>query len=175
MKAEIVASVRKMGACPEAVAWLAEQKNPAQAWRGCERGDWMLWLVGKLAGPVGDPRRKKLVLAACGCARLSLKYVKAGEERPRIAIETAERWAKGKATIEEVRAAAYAAADAAYAAYAAYAAADAAYAAYAAAYAADVAAYAADAAAYAAERAKALKQCASIVRKFYPRLPRLEA
>jgi len=168
MKAEIVASVRKMGACPEAVAWLAEHKNPTQAWRDCERGDWMLWLVGKLAGPVGDPRRKKLVLAACGCARLSLKYVKAGEERPRIAIETAEKWARGKATIEEVRIAAYAAYAAAYAVYAA------AYAAYAAAYAAYAAAYAAYAA-YAAERAKVLKQCASIVRKFYPRLPRLEA
>ena len=167
MKAEIVASVRKMGACPEAVAWLAEQKNPAQAWRGCERGDWMLWLVGKLAGPVGDPRRKKLVLAACGCARLSLKYVKAGEERPRIAIETAEKWARGKATIEEVGVA-HAAAHAA-----AYAAAAVAVAAYAAAVA--VAADAAHAAVadYAYARTKMLKQCASIVRKFYPRPPRL--
>jgi len=157
MKAETVASVRKLGACTEAVEWLAEQKNPTLAWRDCVRGDWMLWLLGKLAGQVGDPRRKKLVLAACGCARLSMKYVRAGEDRPRIAIETAERWAKGKATIEEVRTAA-SAASAAYSASAAYA-----------------AAYSAAYAASAAEQSKVTEQCAGIVREFYPRPPRLEA
>ncbi len=160
----------ELNACGSAREWLAEQKNPKQAWADCERGDWMLWLLGKLSGEAGNEKRKKLVLTACACARLSLRYVKKGEKRPLIAIQIAEKWARGKATIEEVRkaaaadAAAYAAADAA-----AYAADAAAYAAYAAAYAAYAAA--ADAAADDAALNKMLKKCANIVRKFYPNPP----
>jgi len=153
----------KLGACPEAVKW-AGRKTHKKAWGTCQRGDWLLWIAGKL-----NVDRKLLVLAACGCARTALKYIPAGEDRPRIAIETAEAWTRGEATIDQVRTAAHAAAayaDAADAA-AAYAA-DAAYAAAAdAADAADAAAaYAADAAdaAYAAAR----KDIADIVRKIIP-------
>ena len=137
----------------------------------------MLYHAGKLAGEPGSDARRPLVLAACECARLVLPRVKAGESRPLLAIEAAERWARGgdgAPTLQEVRRAAdaaYAAADAAYAAYdAAY---DAAYAAAYAAYAAADAAYdAADAAAAAeAARAKTLAICADIVRKHYPKVP----
>jgi hypothetical protein len=146
----------KFQACNEARHWSAGMTLKV-AWRTCPRADWLLWLGGRLVD------RKKLVLAACKCARTALKFIPAGEDRPLKAIETAERWIEGKATIEEVRSVAAVAADAAYAdayaAYAAYAAAyaayaDAAYAAYAAyadaAYAAYAAAAAADAAADAA-------------------------
>ena len=119
----------------------------------------MLWLLGKI--PSTD--RKILVLAACECARQSLHLVPEGEDRPRLAIETAEKWARGEASIEEVKtAAAAAAADAA--AIAAYTAARA-----AAYYAADAAgaATAADAAA----REESLAESAKIVRKYFPSHP----
>lgn len=177
--------IRHLHPCREAVDWLATQPSAAEAWRSCERGDWMLWLLGRISGPVGSKSRKKLVLAACACARLSLKYVPKGEGRPRVAIVTAERYARGThdVMLDDVRNAAAAAA-AAYAAYAyayadAYAYAAAAYAAYAAyadAYAYAYAAYAyADAyAAYAdAAHADTLCRCAGIVRKHYPRPPRI--
>jgi len=144
----------------------------------------MLWLAWKLSGKPGSEGRKPLTLAACACARLALKRVPKGENRPRRVIVTAERWARGKATLDEVRmaaadAAADAAYDAAYADAAAYAAAGqvmhrdadaaayAAYAAYAAADAAYADAYYADAARATSTRA----ECADIVRKFYPRCP----
>ena len=117
-------------ACPDAVAWARGYHDLYAAWAASERGDWMLWLAGKLSGPPESASRKRLVLAACECARLALAHVRAGEDRPRIAIETAERWARGEAgvTLANVRAAAAdayaaAAADAAAAAAAAYAAA----------------------------------------------------
>ena len=132
----------------------------------CERGDWMLWYLGKV-----DVNRRRLVLAACNCARLALPHIRAGEQRPRLAIETAERWARGDATVTlaEVRAAAdaaYAYADAADAADAAYA-----YAAYAyAAAAADTAdaAYAAADAYAAAARRQVLVQYARRVHEHFP-------
>jgi len=149
----------KMGACKEVVAWVGNRDITA-AWAECERADWMLWLADRVMA------RKPVVLAACACARTALQYVPAGEDRPRVAIETTEAWARGEVTIAEVRtadayAAAYAAAYA-YAAYAAYAAA-AAYA-YAAAYVAAYAAAAAAAYADATARKVALAQMADLVR-----------
>ena len=167
-------------ACPEAVRWCKTQPSLAVAWKRCERGDWMLWFAGRLSGEPESDARRHLVLAACECARLTLPIFEAErprDDRPRRAIEMAERWARGgdgAPSLAEVRRAAdaaYAAADAAYAAaYAAFAAAYAAYAAYAAAYAAVYAA-AADAAAYAADAAE--RTCADIVRRHYPRAPAL--
>jgi len=163
--------LKLLGACSEAVDWCQRYDSLNDAWQVCERGDWMLWLVGRLSGEPGSDARKKLVLTACQCARLSLKYVKEGELRPLKAIETAEKWARGEdgITLDDVQKAAAAtyAANAAYAAAATYAA-NAAYAAYAAAYAAYAAAYAA----YAA-RKSILKQCADIVRQSYPMSPEL--
>ena len=156
-------------ACPEARAWLGRRRNPAKAYRECPRGDWLLWLHARKGSD-----RKLLVLAACDCARLALKHVPEGEDRPRLAIEAAEAWTRGEVTLDEVRRAAAAAADAAAYAYAAAdAAADAAaYAAYAA-YAAAVAAAAAADAAYAtaAARASTLKACADLVRARFPEAP----
>ena len=161
-------SLVKLDACKEAADWARTQPSYETAWKKCRRGDWMLWLLARR-----NADRKMLVLSACGCARLALKYVPKGEDRPRLCIETAERWALGDATIEEVKAArraALAAADIA-AAYAAYAANAAAYAAtYAATYAEYAATYA-DAANAAAARLNTLSNCATIVRKHFPEAP----
>jgi len=141
--------IRPFNPCREAVDWIEAHPGMTfeRAWAECPRGDWMLWIAARLG-----VERKTLVLAACACARLALKFVKPGEERPLRCIETTERWARGEATIVEVctaRAAATAATPAAYAAYAA------AYAATPAAYAADAATDAAAYAAYAATYATA--------------------
>ncbi|MFO0474195.1 MAG: putative immunity protein, partial [Alphaproteobacteria bacterium] len=68
-------------------------------WADCERPDWLLWWAAH------SVPRQELVLAACDCAELALRYVPQGEDRPRLAIETARRWARGEATVKEVRAA----------------------------------------------------------------------
>jgi hypothetical protein len=124
----------------------------------------LLWIAVRL----GTDRRA-IVAAACECARLALRFVPDGELRPAVAIETAERWTRGEATLAEVRHAADAAYDAAAATYAAaanaaYAAADAAYAA-AHADSADSAANSAVAAYTEDARAKTLRRCATIVRR----------
>ena len=139
---QFAALLVELNACSEAQEW-AGGKSLAVVWKTCKRGDWLLWLCGKMADKPNWPTRKEVVLAACDCAKLALKYVPKGEERPRKCLETVRAWAAGNATIHEVRTA-RAAADA----YAA-----AAYAAAAYAYAADAYAYAAAAdadAAYAA-------------------------
>ena len=168
--------LNKLGACNEAVKWAKEMKNGQAAWDNCERGDWMLWLVGKTSGKPMSVKRKNLVLCACECARLALKYVPKGEDRPLKCIETAESWARGEVSYDdlvEARRAAYDATASASASFASYASYAASYAAYeAAAYAAYAASAAYDAAAYdAAYVTKTLKECADIVRKHYPKVP----
>lgn len=147
----------------------------------------MLWLIGQFVGSSRAESRKKLVLAACECARLTLPYVKKGEERPLRTIETTEAWANGQAKLKDVKAtvraadnahpsvAIGAATNAAYAAYAInVAAAASSSAAAAGGYAAAYAGHAGgDAAAYAAAREMALQKSADIVRKHYPEVPKL--
>jgi hypothetical protein len=165
-----------LGACSgpgKAVPWvesLPEGTTARQAYQQCQRGDWLLWLWGRLAGPPESDSRKRLVLCACECARTAWEWM---PEAGRACIETAEKWARGEATIEQVREARIAASAAV--AYAA----DAAAAAYAAA-AADVASVAVAAVAAsvyahapAAARLRVLAQCADIVRRHYPHPPRL--
>jgi hypothetical protein len=171
--------LNNFSACSEAVKWSKNFNSAQEAWDNCERGDWMLWLIGKLdkSKPYSS-ERKPIVAVALECARLAWEWM---PQAAKDCIELHERWVRGEViAIEDLRkarraayaaayaayaadaayAAAYAAAaDAADAAYAAAAAADAADAAYAAAYAdaaADAAyAAAADAAAYAADAAYA--------------------
>ena len=116
-----VGPLERLGACCEAVERARAQKSPRAAWAKCRRADWMLWLATR----VGVDRRL-VVLAACDCAETAQPHwnehtaAASGD-----AITTARAWARGDATIEEVRAAANAAAAAAAAA-AAFAAANAA-------------------------------------------------
>ena len=199
MKNQIIKSLRDINTCSEAVIWAEKFDSDQIAWNKCERADWMLWIAGKLCGERGSKNHRKVVLAACACARTALKFVPAKEKSPLKAILLTESYGRGAdISREDLRAAADAADAAAHAAYAAaravaaadaadaaahaaYAAADAAdaadavyaaRAAYAAAYAADAAAYAADArAADAAERMKSLKKMAAIIRKIIPKVP----
>ena len=129
---QFAALLVELNACSEAQEW-ASGKSLAAVWKTCKRGDWLLWLCGKMADKPNWPTRKEVVLAACDCAELSLKNVSSGEERPRKCLETVRAWAAGNATIDEVRPAKRDAANAAAnaAAYAAYAAAAAAANAYA--------------------------------------------
>ncbi len=171
---KFVEKLVRMHACKPAIEWLEKEgfKTLDDAWQVCEDGSWMLWLEGNLSGKPGSEKRKKLVLASCECGRLSLPYAGSSKDLIQNTYETAEKWAKGEGgvTLDDVRAAAYAS-NAAASNAAAY---DAANAAYAAAYAADAAdanANTAAANAYAAAKQEILKQCADIVRKYYPVAP----
>lgn len=117
--------LRSLGACRESIAWAGGYGAAyTTALAACPDRSWLTWLYGRLLVR-GHVRREPLVIAVCLCAREVLHLVPAGEERPLRAIETAEAWCRGEATLDEVRAARRAAAAAA----AYYAAADAYYAA----------------------------------------------
>lgn len=143
-------------ACLEAKDWVHAKrfKTMGEAWKKCERGDWLLWWLGK---ENAITQKQSVSLAICFAGRVIKEFNKKypDDKRPDDAIRAARAWLKSPT--KKNRDAAYAAANAAHAAaYAAYAAANAAaYAAYAAANAAYAATYAAYAAAYAASAANA--------------------
>ena len=144
-------ALARTNACDGAIAWARTRPSLDRAWKICERGDWMLWLAGRLAGPPGDDSRRPLVLAACDCAELSAHLVSdEAQTAIALALVVARDWAGGGASdLDDCRYAAAAAAEAA-------AAAD-----------ADADADAAYTAA-AAVRAQTLSACADIARRYYP-------
>lgn len=91
-------------ACDVSTEWVRslDDQSPENAWRKCPRGDWLIWIAAELGVD-----RKLIVQAVCIYARTVLKYVPDGEDRPRVAIETAERWARGEATLDTAITAAY--------------------------------------------------------------------
>ena len=131
--------LHSVDACQPAIEW-AGDKPVEQVVAECHRGDWLLWLA-KRCGVELQP----LTLAKGHCAN-TVRHLMS-DERSLIAVDVAIAFGEGKATREELDAAAYAAYAAAYSA-----------AAYAAAYSA--AAYsAADAAADAANQHKTADIC----------------
>lgn len=108
--------LRAMQACAPALQWIGN-RTIEQAWRECERSEWMCWLLERIAP--GDPRQR---LAAADMAERVWDLIP--DEPTRLAAA----WAIGAARrggADEMRAAAYASsyasAAAAYAATSAYA------------------------------------------------------
>jgi hypothetical protein len=164
MKTHWTDKLVSLNACDKAIAWCRAKRTAASAWRDCKRGDWLLWIAAKLAGPRGSESHRAVVLAACGCARLAIHNwhkMYPDDKRAIACIETTERWARGEAgvTLDDVRAARRAAAYSP--------------ASYAVSYAVSSRAYAA---AYTADpisaRSKTLARCADVVRRMIP-MPRL--
>ena len=106
----MIAYLERMLACDDAVAWCRTQPDLPTAWAACERPDWLLWLAGRTGA-----KHELLVLVACEIAETVLHMVPAGEDRPRLAIETSRAWMRGEASLDQVR---MAAADADYAVWA---------------------------------------------------------
>ena len=77
-------ALRRLNACGEAVEWSRSYPDISAAWQACERGDWMLWLIGRAdcgkpfswligradCGKPFSEKRKPLVRCACACARI---------------------------------------------------------------------------------------------------------
>ena len=149
----------ELEACSEAREWAAD-KTWKEIYTTCHRGDWLLWLFKRT-----NPDDLQLLTLAKGhCVNLMK------DERSIKAIDVAIAFGEGKATREELDAAAAAVAAAyAYAAYDAVAVAAAYYAAYVAAAAAyDAAAAAAAYAAAAAAEKHNQQLTADICRKYLP-------
>jgi hypothetical protein len=107
-------------ACQRAREWAGEYETLPEAWAACDRGDWMLWLCGKMIGKEGWPTHQAIVLAACDCAELALPLYEErypADPRVRVCLAITRQWAGGNATIEAVKVAAHAAAYAIDAAY----------------------------------------------------------
>jgi hypothetical protein len=93
----------------EAREFAAGFTDPQAAWDTCERGDWMLWVAGKLSGNRESAARQKLVRVATECARLAPPIqgsVVLETDRVR-SLDLCERWARGDegVSLEDVRAA----------------------------------------------------------------------
>ena len=93
MKSEIMEFCHTHGACSEAVQWLGKNKidSLSGAYEQCQRGDWLLWMLGK----ADKINKKQAITLACQFARRVLpifqrKYPK--DDRPLKAIEAAEAW-----------------------------------------------------------------------------------
>jgi hypothetical protein len=87
LQATLQAHLKRLGACEDAREW-AKDKTPLQAWKQCARPDWLMWWAART--PVNE--KSAIVVAACGCARITLPPVSISGQLPFRAIEAALAW-----------------------------------------------------------------------------------
>jgi hypothetical protein len=98
---EVLRLVVRKGGDPEVEVWLAETPgSAAELWMECPRGDWLF----SLASEVGV-ERTLLVRTACACAREALAAVGTVDPLARQALEVAEAWSRGEASLPDLLAA----------------------------------------------------------------------
>ena len=120
MKTEI----EEYEACKDAVEYREQFNTFQEAWKNCQRGDWMLWIAFKL-----KVNKRTLTLTKARCAKTVMHLME--DERSIKAVKVAEKYGLGYATEEELEEASN---DASYASYTSYASAAASNAAYCASY-----------------------------------------
>lgn len=149
MKTTLDVKLRPLHACAESLQWAKGYTSATKAWRECQRGDCMLWLVGKqITSPPWSDSRKPLLACCLDCAE-TVKHLWPKERAKKIiaAIGVLREWIAGTATIEQAKDARQKLYDDAAAVYAA---------------------------AAAAAREKQLMECATIVRRHYPKPPKIK-
>lgn len=78
----------------ELFTWAATQPSYEEAWEACTRADYLLEIAARSAER-GTAEHRQAVLGACAVARVVLPLAPRGESRPRLVLETAERWCAG--------------------------------------------------------------------------------
>ena len=104
-------------ACDEGVKFAARFESMSAVWKACPRVGWLIWILNAIRAERDEKAER---LFAVWCARntpLSDGRVTGDlltDPRSRASLEVAERFAKGKATADELAAAGAAAGDAAW-------------------------------------------------------------
>lgn len=98
--------ISKYNPCRDALNFYNSCESTERAWETCQRGDWMLWIAQKI-----EVNFEKITLAKAICAYTVRHIMK--DQRSKNAVYVAFLFGRGKATKNDLYAAA-AAADAAY-------------------------------------------------------------
>ena len=88
--------LKELDACRSALRWAKQYKTIEEIIENVHRGDWLLWLGDELDLPL-----KEITLAKARCAKTVFHLMK--DERSRNAVEVAEKFGLGEATLEELK------------------------------------------------------------------------
>ena len=124
MRREILTTLTGLNACTDAKEWvltLNDDVSNEAAWTACERGDWMVWLIGALHRRDAITRQV-LTLATVACTRTALPRLagRPAESAVSALLDATERWCRGEAdmpVVKDARDAVYRARDEAWKAY----------------------------------------------------------
>ena len=100
MKHNLAKKIAHLKPCQDAAQWLAKQPSAIKAWRNCQRGDWMFWLlVRTMDCPQWSLGRRAIVACALDCARLNCPTTPSEIEG---AVQTLRDWVEGVPTVEDI-------------------------------------------------------------------------
>jgi hypothetical protein len=99
-----VKALQALDACSEAIEFARGFESIDEAWQACERGDWMLWLIGKTIGCAPWTKgRKPLLACTLDCAETAAHLRPAQASTIDASVAVLRAWIEGKATTKEAR------------------------------------------------------------------------
>lgn len=103
MKASHVDMLIALGACCGLVDFAGTQPSMQATWDACPCGDWLAWLLGRLArgAAIGSPEHRRAVLIGCLCVRTVLPLI-SGDDRVCLEnhMESLELWAEWNTNLD---------------------------------------------------------------------------
>ena len=88
--------LKKLKACEPAIEWAKKYDTIEEIVANVNRGDWLLWLGTELDLPL-----QEMTLVRARCAKTVIHLIK--DKRIRKAVDVAEKFGLGEATLEELR------------------------------------------------------------------------
>jgi hypothetical protein len=100
---QLAAWIATMTPCPDALVWLADRDDLATVWAECDRADYMLWLLGRMAERNADgwPSVEQVARITQAIALAAIQR-HAKSSIPISAIRAAADFLDGKATANDV-------------------------------------------------------------------------
>ena len=96
MDQQILDQLEEWTACEDGIEYMASHATVQEAWQACQRGDWMMWWAQHCG-----VEKKVLLFCAVKQARLAQHLMT--DQRSIKALDVAEAYAHGQATLDELR------------------------------------------------------------------------
>lgn len=100
--AGFVEKLKLLGACDEALEWVATQPDAETAWETCPRYEWMTWLLRALCFR-GCVKSHTMALVAVHCASKAASGIQEHEGCVHETLETVRKWVLNGVGLCEVR------------------------------------------------------------------------
>jgi len=103
-KEEILVLLEEFKVCSAAIKWVesSSYNTVEEFWLNCERVDWMIWVLTKMAGKKGYPSHQNILKCLYECTKEAIDCIPYSDDLIDYHFRTIKQWMGGNATDKEL-------------------------------------------------------------------------